>query len=54
MRVPLGTSDFRDRAAPCCPLRIEVRESIPRTATGKVQKFKLRDQYWQGQARQVN
>ncbi len=36
------------------PTSVEVRESIPRTATGKVQKFKLREQYWQGQARQVN
>lgn len=73
MRVPLGTSDFLDRAGQCYPLRIgvvdepgpgsgvateaelithcksrlagykaptsvEVRESIPRTATGKVQR----------------
>ncbi len=36
------------------PTSVEVRESIPRTATGKVQKFKLREQYWQGQPRQVN
>ncbi len=36
------------------PTSVEVRESIPRTATGKVQKFKLREQYWQGQARQVD
>ena len=36
------------------PTSVEVREAIPRTATGKVQKFKLREQYWQGQARQVN
>jgi acyl-CoA synthetase (AMP-forming)/AMP-acid ligase II len=35
------------------PTSVEVRESIPRTATGKVQKFKLREQYWQDQARQV-
>jgi acyl-CoA synthetase (AMP-forming)/AMP-acid ligase II len=36
------------------PTSIEFRELIPRTATGKVQKFKLRQQYWAGQARQVN
>ena len=36
------------------PTSVDVRESIPRTATGKVQKFKLREQYWQGQSRQVN
>ena len=30
------------------PTSVEVREAIPRTATGKVQKFKLRQQYWAG------
>jgi acyl-CoA synthetase (AMP-forming)/AMP-acid ligase II len=36
------------------PTSIELREAIPRTATGKVQKFKLREQYWTGHDRQVN
>jgi len=36
------------------PTSVELREEIPRTATGKVQKFKLREQYWQGYERQVN
>ena len=36
------------------PTSVELREAIPRTATGKVQKFKLREQYWSGHARQVN
>ena len=36
------------------PTSVELREEIPRTATGKVQKFKLREQYWQGFERQVN
>jgi acyl-CoA synthetase (AMP-forming)/AMP-acid ligase II len=36
------------------PTSVELREAIPRTATGKVQKFKLRQQYWQGQERQIN
>ncbi len=36
------------------PTSVEVRDAIPRTATGKVQKFKLREQYWQGQTRHVN
>jgi acyl-CoA synthetase (AMP-forming)/AMP-acid ligase II len=36
------------------PTSIEFREAIPRTATGKVQKFKLRQQYWEGQQRQIN
>ncbi len=37
-----------------CPKRIEFRESLARTATGKLQKFKLREPYWAGQAKQVN
>ncbi|MFN2539596.1 MAG: AMP-binding protein [Mycobacteriales bacterium] len=36
------------------PTSVEFREAIPRTATGKVQKFKLREQYWKGLDRQVN
>ncbi|GAA4873302.1 AMP-binding protein [Actinomycetospora straminea] len=30
------------------PTTVEFRESIPRTATGKVQKYKLREPYWAG------
>ncbi len=37
-----------------CPTKIELREQIPRTATGKIQKFKLRQPYWEGRERQVN
>lgn len=36
------------------PTSVEFRESIPRTATGKVQKFKLREPYWAGRDRHVN
>ena len=36
------------------PTSIELRTEIPRTATGKVQKFKLRQQYWEGYDRKVN
>ncbi len=36
------------------PTSVELRTEIPRTATGKIQKFKLREQYWQGYERQVN
>ena len=36
------------------PTSVEFRDEIPRTATGKIQKFKLREQYWQGYERQVN
>ena len=42
----------RDRLAHFkCPRRIELVESLPRTATGKLQKFKLRDAYWRGERR---
>jgi len=34
-----------------CPRRVELVDSLPRTATGKLQKFKLRDAYWQGDRR---
>jgi acyl-CoA synthetase (AMP-forming)/AMP-acid ligase II len=37
-----------------CPKRVELRESLARTATGKLQKFKLREPYWAGQTRQVH
>jgi acyl-CoA synthetase (AMP-forming)/AMP-acid ligase II len=36
------------------PTSVDFVDSIPRTATGKVQKFKLRDPYWAGKDRQVN
>ncbi|MGH3496029.1 MAG: AMP-binding protein [Nocardioidaceae bacterium] len=36
-----------------CPKRIEFVESLPRTATGKLQKFKLREPFWAGHDRQV-
>ncbi|MEP6852916.1 MAG: AMP-binding protein [bacterium] len=37
-----------------CPKRIEFRDELARTATGKLQKFKLREPFWQGRERQVN
>jgi acyl-CoA synthetase (AMP-forming)/AMP-acid ligase II len=37
-----------------CPTSVEIRDVLPRTATGKLQKFKLRAPYWEGQERQVN
>lgn len=37
-----------------CPKRIEFRDALARTATGKLQKFKLREPFWAGQTRQVN
>jgi fatty-acyl-CoA synthase len=37
-----------------CPTSVELRDTLPRTATGKLQKFKLRAPYWEGRQRQVN
>jgi acyl-CoA synthetase (AMP-forming)/AMP-acid ligase II len=36
------------------PTSVEFRETLPRTATGKLQKFKLREPYWEGRERKVN
>ncbi len=36
------------------PTSVEIRQELARTATGKLQKFKLRAPYWDGQERQVN
>ena len=37
-----------------CPTSIEFRSSLERTATGKLQKYKLRAPYWAGRTRKVN
>ena len=37
-----------------CPSSIEFRDELARTATGKLQKFKLRAPYWEGRDRLVN
>jgi fatty-acyl-CoA synthase len=37
-----------------CPTTVELRDSLPRTATGKLQKFKLRAPYWEGRDRLVS
>jgi acyl-CoA synthetase (AMP-forming)/AMP-acid ligase II len=37
-----------------CPTSVEFRDELARTATGKLQKFKLREPYWAGRDRQVN
>ena len=36
------------------PKTIEIREVLARTATGKLQKYKLREPYWEGRDRAVN
>jgi fatty-acyl-CoA synthase len=35
------------------PTSVEIRDAIPRTATGKIQKFKLREPYWAEHGRQI-
>jgi fatty-acyl-CoA synthase len=37
-----------------CPRSIELRTELARTATGKLQKFKLRESYWEGRDRLIN
>ena len=37
-----------------CPTSVEFRDELASTATGKLQKFKLRSPYWEGMDRQVN
>ena len=37
-----------------CPKKVEFRDELARTATGKLQKFKLRAPYWEGRERQIN
>jgi acyl-CoA synthetase (AMP-forming)/AMP-acid ligase II len=37
-----------------CPTSVELRDTLPRTATGKLQKFKLRSPYWEGRERRIN
>jgi acyl-CoA synthetase (AMP-forming)/AMP-acid ligase II len=57
-----ATATERDLIAHCrermahykCPTSVEVRDALVRTATGKLQKFKLREPYWAGRARRVN
>jgi len=37
-----------------CPTRVEIVPELPRTATGKLQKFKLREKYWSDSDRRVS
>jgi fatty-acyl-CoA synthase len=60
--VPGSTVTEHDLIAHCrellahykCPTSVELRDELARTATGKLQKFKLRAPYWEGRARTVN
>ncbi len=59
--APDATVDEHDLMEHCrgrlahfkCPTSVELRDSLTRTATGKLQKFKLREPYWEGRTRQV-
>jgi acyl-CoA synthetase (AMP-forming)/AMP-acid ligase II len=45
----------RDRIAHYkCPTSVDFRDELARTATGKLQKFKLRAPFWEGKERLVN
>jgi len=37
-----------------CPTSVDFVDKLPRTATGKLQKFQLREPYWAGQERRVH
>ncbi|MFD2473562.1 AMP-binding protein [Amycolatopsis silviterrae] len=62
VRVPRSTLTEAELVAYCkskvagykAPTSVEFRDALARTATGKLQKFKLREQYWAGRDRQVN
>ena len=62
MRTPGAECTEADLIAHCkeriagykAPTSIDFVEAIPRTATGKVQKFKLREPYWSDRDRQVS
>ena len=45
----------RDRLAHFkAPTSVELRDALDRTATGKLQKYKLRQPYWEGREKLVN
>jgi hypothetical protein len=51
MALPLTVNDFLDRAIAVFPDRVSERA---RTATGKLQKYRLREPFWAGMTREVN
>jgi acyl-CoA synthetase (AMP-forming)/AMP-acid ligase II len=60
--TPTGTVDEAGLIEHCrskmshfkCPTSIEFRSELARTATGKLQKFKLRQPFWEGREKLVN
>jgi fatty-acyl-CoA synthase len=55
MLIPLTTNDFLTRGAAVykCPTSVDFVDILPRTATGKVQKYQVRAPHWAGRERQV-
>ena len=37
-----------------CPKSVEFLDALPRTATGKLQKYRLREEYWENKTKRVN
>ena len=37
-----------------CPTQVRFVQSLPRTATGKLKKFELREEFWEGRERRVH
>ena len=37
-----------------CPTSVEIVDELPRTATGKLQKFRLREKYWDKGSRRIH
>ncbi len=37
-----------------CPRRLEIRDCLPRTATGKIRKDRVREPFWSGYDRRIN
>jgi acyl-CoA synthetase (AMP-forming)/AMP-acid ligase II len=60
--APDATADEAELIAHCrehlthfkCPTSIEFRDELARTATGKLQKFKLRSPFWEGRDKLIN
>ena len=54
-REPSSSRTAADRLAHFkAPTSIEFRDALDRTATGKLQKYKLRQPYWAGREKSVN
>ena len=62
MLAPDASADEAELIAHCkahlarykAPTSVEFRDELAGTATGKLQKYKLREPYWHGRERKVN